>query len=150
MEFQLSPEQEDQIKQAWELFDDDNSGEIVASELASVMHKLGLQPTADELTDIIADVDKDGSGTIDYSEFLRLMSTKLKDAQSEEELLEAFKVFDTKNKQKFGESELKDICSRLKCDFSPLEIKEMIAVADINCDGFIEFEEFVRIMLMHE
>ena len=33
MEFQLSPEQEDQIKQAWELFDDDNSGEIEASEL---------------------------------------------------------------------------------------------------------------------
>ena len=122
----------------------------MASELASVMHKLGLQPTADELTDIIADVDKDGSGTIDYSEFLRLMSTKLKDAQSEEELLEAFKVFDTKNKLKFGEIELKEICYRLKCEFSPEEIKEMIAVADINGDGFIEFEEFVRIMLMHE
>ena len=114
------------------------------------MLKLGLQPSEEELQEIIDDIDKDHSGSIDYSEFLRLMSTKLKDAQTEEELLEAFKVFDTKNKQKFGESELKEICFRLKCEFSPEEIKEMISVADINGDGFIEFEEFVRIMLMHE
>jgi len=48
--------------------------------LKKVMLKLGLQPSKEELEDIIADIDKDGSGTIDYSEFLRLMSTKLKDA----------------------------------------------------------------------
>ena len=78
------------------------------------------------------------------------MSTKLKDAQTEEELLEAFKVFDTKNKQRFGEPELSDICKRLKCDYTSEEIKEMISVADINGDGYIDFEEFVRIMLMHE
>ena len=114
------------------------------------MQKLGLNPTPEELKEIIEDIDKDNDGTIDYSEFLRLMSTKLKDAQTEEELLEAFKVFDTKNKQRFGEAELREICTRLKCEFTPEEIKEMIAVADINGDGYIEFEEFVRIMLMHE
>lgn len=114
------------------------------------MQKLGLHPTPDELTEIVNDIDKDGDGDIDFSEFLRLMSTKLKDAQTEEELLEAFKVFDTKGKQRFGEPELAEICKRLKCDFRPDEIKEMISVADINGDGFIDFEEFVRIMLMHE
>ena len=65
-------------------------------------------------------------------------------------MLEAFKVFDTKGKQKFGDSELSDICKRLRCEFTQEEIKEMISVADINGDGFIDFEEFVRIMLMHE
>ena len=43
-----------------------------------------------------------------------------------------------------------EICKRLKCEFRPDEIKEMISVADINGDGYIDFEEFVRIMLMHE
>lgn len=150
MEFQLSPEQEDQIKQAWSLFDDDGSGTIDKNELKLVMQKLGLNPTQDELTEIVNDIDKDGDGDIDFSEFLRLMSTKLKDAQTEEELLEAFKVFDTKNKQRFGETELNEICKRLKCEFTSEEIKEMISVADINGDGYIDFEEFVRIMLMHE
>ena len=62
------------------------------------MQKLGLNPTPEELNEIVNDIDKDGDGDIDFGEFLRLMSTKLKDAQTEEELLEAFKVFDTKNK----------------------------------------------------
>ena len=44
------------------------------------MQKLGLNPTEEELQEIISDIDKDNDGTIDYSEFLRLMSTKLKDA----------------------------------------------------------------------
>lgn len=120
---------------AWELFDDDHSGQIDSTELQNVLKKLGLNPTEEELQDIIQDIDKDNDGTIDYSEFLRLMANKLKDAQTEEELLEAFKVFDIQGKQRFGEGELKEICQRLKCDFTSEEIKEMIAVADINGDG---------------
>ena len=53
MDIQLSPEQEDQIKQAWALFDNDNSGTIESSELKDVMRKLGLNPTPEELKDII-------------------------------------------------------------------------------------------------
>ena len=64
--------------------------------------------------------------------------------------MEAFKVFDIKNKLRFGENELEEICHRLKCEFTCDEIKEMISVADINGDGWIDFDEFVRIMLMHE
>jgi calmodulin len=79
---------------AWELFDDDHSGQIDSNELLNVLKKLGLNPTEEELQEIIHDIDKDNDGTIDYSEFLQLMSNKLKDAQTEEELLEAFKVFD--------------------------------------------------------
>ena len=78
------------------------------------------------------------------------MANKLKDGQTEDKLLEAFKVFDSKKKHKFGEAELRDLGNRLKCEFTDEDIKEMIAVADINGDGVIEFEEFVRIMLMAE
>lgn len=95
---------------AWELFDDDHSGQIDSNELQNVLRKLGLNPTEEELQEMIHDIDKDNDGTIDYSEFLRLMSNKLKDAQTEEELLEAFKVFDIQGKQRFGEGELKEIC----------------------------------------
>ena len=45
-----------------------------------VLKKLGLEPTPEELDEIVNDIDKDGDGDIDYDEFLRLMSTKLKDA----------------------------------------------------------------------
>jgi calmodulin len=35
-----------------------------------------------------------GNGTIDFPDFLTLMSRKMKDTDSEEEIREAFRVFD--------------------------------------------------------
>ena len=43
---------------------------------------------------MINEVDADGNGTIDFPEFLSLMTRKIKDTDTEEELREAFKVFD--------------------------------------------------------
>ena len=98
------------------------------------MRKLGLNPTQDELDDIIRDIDKDMDGEIDYNEFLRLMSTKLKDSQTQEELFEAFQVFDTNGKKSFGFRELEEVSAMLRCGFSREDIQEMIAVADLNGD----------------
>ena len=39
-------------------------------------------------------VDADGNGTIDFPEFLTMMARKMKDTDSEEEIKEAFRVFD--------------------------------------------------------
>ena len=114
------------------------------------MIKLGLHATSEELNEIMADIDKDRDGSISYNDFCNQIKSKIQDALSEEELRETFKVMDTRNQSRFGEKELKEICSKLNYKLSPEEIKEMIAVADINGDGSIEFEEFVRVMLLEE
>jgi len=44
-----------------------------------------------ELQDMVNEVDQEGNGTIEFNEFLQMMSKKMKDAESEEELTEAFK-----------------------------------------------------------
>ena len=46
------------------------------------------------LQDMINEVDADGNGTIDFAEFLTMMARKMKDTDSEEEIREAFRVFD--------------------------------------------------------
>ena len=43
---------------------------------------------------MIASVDKNGNGEIDFGEFLELMSEKMKDADPEGEFVESFTVFD--------------------------------------------------------
>ena len=45
---------------------------------------------------MINEVDADGNGTIDFPEFLSLMARKMKDTDTEEELIEAFKVLNNK------------------------------------------------------
>lgn len=44
-----------------------------------------------ELRDMLNQVDQDGNGTIEFNEFLQMMSKKMKDADGEEELKEAFR-----------------------------------------------------------
>lgn len=91
---QLTEEQIAEFKEAFSLFDKDGDGTITTKELGTVMRSLGQNPTEAELQDMINEVDADGNGTIDFPEFLTLMARKMKDTDSEEEILEAFKVFD--------------------------------------------------------
>lgn len=41
------------------------------------MRALGFEPKKEEIKKMIADVDRDGTGTIDYNEFLQLMTQKM-------------------------------------------------------------------------
>lgn len=59
-----------------------------------MMRSLGQSPTEAELQDMINEVDPEGTGSIDFPEFLSLMARKMKDTNVEDELREAFAVFD--------------------------------------------------------
>merc|ERR1711979_117916 len=91
---QLTEEQIGEFKEAFSLFDKDGDGTITTKELGTVMKSLHHNPSEAELQDMINEVDADGSGTIDFPEFLTMMARKMKDTDTEEELIEAFKVFD--------------------------------------------------------
>ena len=41
------------------------------------MRALGFEPKKEEIKKMIADIDKDGSGTIDFDEFLQMMTAKM-------------------------------------------------------------------------
>ena len=58
-------------------------------------------------------VDADGNGTIDFPEFLTMMARKMKDTDSEEEILEAFKVFDKDGNGFISAAELRHIMTNL-------------------------------------
>jgi len=44
-----------------------------------------------ELRDMVNEVDQDGNGTIEFNEFLQMMSRKMRSADGEDELREAFR-----------------------------------------------------------
>ena len=50
------------------------------------MRSLGQNPTDEELEDMIKEIDEDGNGTVDFEEFLVMMSKKMKEDNSDEEL----------------------------------------------------------------
>jgi calmodulin len=143
----LSEEKIAEFRAAFELFDKDRDGKITAKELGTVMRNLGQNPTEMELKEMIDEVDLDGNGTIDFKEFLGLMVRKMKDCDTEEELLEAFKVFDRDGNGFITSNELRHVMSNLGESMTPEEVDEMIKEADLDGDGQINYEEFVRMMM---
>ena len=91
---QLTEEQIAEFKEAFSLFDKDGDGTITTKELVTVLRSLGQNLTEAELQDMIHEVDVDSNGETDFLEFLTMMARKMKDTDSEEEIREAFRVFD--------------------------------------------------------
>ena len=122
-------------------------GTITTKELGTVMRSLGQNPTEAELMDMINEIDADGNGDIDFPEFLTVMARKMKDTDSEEEILEAFKVFDKDGNGFISAAELRHIMTNLGEKLTDEEVDEMIREADIDGDGQINYEEFVKMMM---
>merc|ERR1712087_530182 len=129
-----------------DLFDTDRSHTISADELGVVMRSLGRRPTAEELRAMIAEVDDDNNGLIDFPEFLKLMATKLQDADSIEEMKEAFMVFDRDKSGAVSASELKHVMCNLGEQVTNEEVEDMIREADADGDGELSFEDFLQFL----
>ncbi|KAL6853536.1 hypothetical protein ACP4OV_019565 [Aristida adscensionis] len=144
---QLSEEQIAEFKEAFTLFDKDGDGCITTKELGTVMRSLGQNPTEAELQDMINEVDNNGSGSVDFPEFLSLMARKLRDTDSEEELKEAFRVFDKDQDGVISAAELRHVMTNLGEKLSDQEVDEMVREADVDGDGHINYDEFVKVMV---
>jgi centrin-1 len=143
---ELTEEQKQEIKEAFDLFDTDGSGTIDAKELKVAMRALGFEPKKEEIRKMIADVDKDGSGVIDFPEFLDMMTSKMAERDPREEMIKAFRLFDDDETGKISFKNLKRVAKELGENMTDEEIQEMIDEADRDGDGEISEEEFMRIM----
>ena len=143
----LSEERITEFKAAFELFDKDRDGAINNKELGTVMRNLGQNPSEEELKQMIKEIDLDGNGVIDFNEFLYLMVKKMNGNDTEEELLEAFKVFDRDGNGYVTSHELRSVMTSLCEGTTPEEVEEMIKEADIDGDGQIDYQEFVKMMM---
>lgn len=143
----LTEEQIAEFKEAFSLYDKDGNGSITTKELGTVMRSLGQNPTETELQEMINEVDADGNGTIDFPEFLTMVERKMKDTDKEEEIREAFRVFDKDGNGYINAAELKHVMTNLGENMTDAEIDSMIAEADLDVDGQVSYEEFVKMMI---
>ena len=110
------------------------------------MRALGFECKRDEIKKMIADVDQNGSGVIDYGEFLDMMTQKMAERDPREEMIKAFRLFDDDETGKISFRNLKRVAKELGENMTDDEINEMIEEADRDGDGEISEEEFMRIM----
>ncbi|XP_009287790.1 PREDICTED: caltractin [Aptenodytes forsteri] len=143
---ELTEEQKQEIREAFDLFDTDGSGSIDIKELKVAMRALGFEPKKEEIKKMIADIDKEGSGTIDFEDFLAMMTQKMSEKDSKEEILKAFRLFDDDGTGKISFKNLKRVAKELGENLTDEELQEMIDEADRDGDGEVSEQEFLRIM----
>ena len=142
----LTDEQKEEIREAFDLFDTDGSGSIDAKELKIAMRALGFEPKKEEVRKMINEIDKDGSGTIDFDEFLTMMTVKMGQRDSKEEMIKAFRLFDDDETGKISFKNLKRVSKDLGENLTDEELQEMIDEADREGSGEVSLDDFMRIM----
>lgn len=95
---------------------------------------------------MINEVDVNKSGTIEFDEFLTMMLAKKEETSREEEIKEAFRLFDKDGNGYISACELRQLMTSLGEKLTDDEVGEMIREADIDGDGQVNYEEFLRMM----
>ena len=98
---------------------------------------------------MINEVDVDGNGTVEFAEFVILMTNKVKEMTKEEEITEAFNVLDKEKDSHISAKELKYFMRKVAhIKLSSEEAEAMIEFADSDEDGLITFEDFVQVVTL--
>ncbi|CAA0839287.1 Probable calcium-binding protein CML20 [Striga hermonthica] len=173
----LTQQKRQEIKEAFELFDTDGSGTIDAKELNVAMRCVYfymfiyyLKKYIEEITRMIAEVDKDGSGAIDFDEFCHMMTAKFGERDTNEELKKAFRIIDQNNNVSFWYilhfgylycgnrffiirmqgsiclGDIRRIANDLGERFTEKELQDMIREADRDNDGEVSLDDFLKMM----
>nr|GEV29008.1 probable calcium-binding protein CML20 [Tanacetum cinerariifolium] len=120
----LTSQKKQEIKEAFDLFDTDGSDTIDAKELNVAM-----------------------SGAIDRDEFEYMMTAKIGERDSKQELTKAFQIIDQDKNGKISFADIKKIAKELGEHFTDAEIHEMVKEADCDDrDGEVSSEEFMKMM----
>ncbi|KAH7421254.1 hypothetical protein KP509_13G048100 [Ceratopteris richardii] len=144
----LTNQQISDLKEIFEKFDLDGDGSLTEQELGALLCALGLNPSAEQVTVILHNLDKNNNGFVEFSEFLEVISPNITSemAYNQEELLMLFRKFDTDGNGFISAVELVHSMARLGHILSQKELMDMIHEADTDGDGQISFIEFVTAM----
>jgi len=142
----LAPEQVEEIKEAFQLFDTDSSGAIDYKELKAAMKALGVAVKKEEMKKMITDVDADGSGSVEFPEFLQMMTAKMGDNDTRAEIDKVFKLYDVDETGKISLANLKRVAKELGENLTDEELQGMLDHADRSSCGEVNAEDFYRMM----
>ncbi|KAL9665941.1 hypothetical protein QQ045_000262 [Rhodiola kirilowii] len=135
-----------ELKRVFQMFDGNGDGRITQKELNDSLQNLGIYIPDKELTLMIDKIDANGDGCVDIDEFGELYQSLMdeREEEGEEDVREAFNVFDQNGDGFISVEELRSVLGSLglKQGRSVEDCKKMIA----DGDGRVDFDEFKKMM----
>ncbi|XP_063702236.1 calcium-binding protein E63-1 isoform X4 [Culicoides brevitarsis] len=149
------------LRTAFDLLDRDQDGHVTPNELQFMLRNLGIHIKDELVDDLLKEASKTGNGLIDETEFLQWVAkiqalkeesssssgTSPPDDDITQDLVAAFRVFDKDSNGFITRDELKTAMEMIGENVTEAQLSDMLALADIDKDGKINYEEFARLLL---
>merc|ERR1719238_817373 len=142
----LSVDEVEEMKEAFDLFDNDNSGAISVNELTSAMKSLGFDVKHAVVYNMVSDLDSDGSGEIEFGEFLEVMCAKITDKNTLEEIDRVLKLFDKDGNGTLEADDLSRVCKELGEEMSEEDVREVVQRMDLDGDDKVGLDDFYNVL----
>ncbi|XP_076033462.1 troponin C, isoallergen Bla g 6.0201-like isoform X2 [Oratosquilla oratoria] len=137
------------LKRAFESFDQDKKGAISTDIVGTILKMMGQTVNRAILKQVIEEVDIDGSGELEFNEFV-ILATRFMNEEDEEEmkkeLKEAFRLYDKEGQGYIPTGVLKEILKELDDKLTEEELDGIIEEIDADGSGTVDFDEFMDMM----
>lgn len=144
--YQMNEKDIGKLHEVFSALDKNGDGVLTIGEVSTGLSNMNVR-YGDEIVEILEELDTDGNGTIDYTEFIAA-SIDHKLYEQESVCKAAFRVFDLDGDGKITIDEMHQVLEMnfVQEAFSREMIEEIINEVDTNNDGSIDFDEFLKMM----
>ncbi|XP_064085573.1 troponin C, isotype gamma-like [Macrobrachium nipponense] len=145
----LEDDQIEALRKAFDSFDTEKQGFITADTIATILRMMGVKISEKNLAEVIAETDEDGSGQLEFEEFVDLAAKFLIEEDEEAlkaELKEAFRIYDKEGNGFITTDVLREILTEIDNKLTPADLDGIIEEVDEDGSGTLDFDEFMEMM----
>jgi len=145
----LEPDQIEALRKAFDSFDTEHLGYITAETVGAILRMMGVKISEKNLQEVIAETDEDGSGQLEFEEFVDLSAKFLVEEDEEAlkaELKEAFRIYDKEGNGFITTDVLREILIEIDNKLTPTDLDGIIEEVDEDGSGTLDFDEFMEMM----
>ena len=117
-----------------------------AREFKAALKAMDFEVHKPDIKAMFEEVGKSLTQTLSFDEFVKIMVPRLPDQNSQEEVFKTFKLFDLNGSGKISLKDLQRIVNEIGENIPEEELTDMFDEADKNKDGYIDFNDFFKIM----
>ncbi|KAJ8966675.1 hypothetical protein NQ314_003375 [Rhamnusium bicolor] len=138
------------MRKAFQMFDTKKTGVIETIKIATILNTMGQLFDETELNTLITKNDPDRTGQVDFDGFCEIANHFLEedpdDESTQQELKEAFRLYDKEGNGYITTGTLKEILRALDDKLTNRELDGIIAEIDTDGSGTVDFDEFMEMM----